>query len=101
MKRIDMPPGDRTATAISSGGTWYGRVVYSPTGLPPCAGNLGVGGCATVPAAVALGDVDGGGGGAADIVVGAPRYTESPATALPGSHCANTRYMAAVNAGRM
>ena len=99
MKRIDMPPGDRTPSAISSGGTWYGRVVYSPGGLPPCAGNLGVGGCATVPAGVALGDVDG--GGAPDIVVGASRYTESPATAMPGSHCANAAPGATcVGAGR-
>lgn len=98
MKRIDMPPGDRTATAISSGGTWYGRVVSSPTGLPPCAGNLGIGGCATVPAAVALGDVDG--GGTADIVVGASRYTESPATAYPGSSCATTPGALCVGAGR-
>ena len=44
MKRIDMPPGDRNATAAQSGGMWYGRVVYSPGGMPPCAGNLGVGG---------------------------------------------------------
>lgn len=98
MKRIDMPPIDRTATAISSGGTWYGRVVYSPGGLPPCAGNLGVGGCATVASAVALGDIDG--GGAADIVVGASRYTESPATAYPGSNCANTPGALCVGAGR-
>lgn len=98
MKRIDMPAGDRTPTAISAGGTWYGRVAYSPAALPPCAGNLGVGGCATVPAAAALGDLDG--GGAADIVVGASRYTESPATAQPGSHCANTAGATCVGAGR-
>lgn len=98
MKRIDMPPADRTATGISAGGTWYGRVVYSPGGLPPCAGNLGIGGCATVSAGVALGDLDG--GGAPDIVVGASRYTESPATAYPGSHCAETPGAACVGAGR-
>ena len=98
MKRIDMPPIDRTATAISSGGTWYGRVVYSPAGLPPCAGNLGVGGCPTVAPGVALGDLDG--GGAPDIVVGASRYTESPATAYPGSHCASTPGATCIGAGR-
>ncbi len=98
MKRIDMPPGDRTATAISAGGTWYGRVVYSPGGLPPCAGNLGVGGCATVAPPVARGDLDG--GGTPDIVVGASRYTESPATAYPGSHCANTAGAQCVGSGR-
>ena len=98
MKRIDMPAADRTPTAISSGGTWYGRVVYSPGGLPPCAGNLGVGGCATLPAAAALGDLDA--GGAPDIVVGASRYTESPATAYPGSHCASTAGATCVGAGR-
>ena len=98
MKRIDMPPADRTPTAISSGGTWFGRVVYSPGGLPPCTGNLGVGGCATLPAAVALGDLDG--GGAPDIIVGASRFTESPATAFPGSHCANTPGATCIGAGR-
>jgi hypothetical protein len=98
MKRIDMPPADRTALGISSGGTWFGRVAYSPGALPPCTGNLGVGGCATLPTAVTLGDFDG--GGAPDIVVGASRYTESPATAFPGSHCANTAGATCVGAGR-
>ncbi|HEV2785751.1 MAG TPA: integrin alpha, partial [Solirubrobacteraceae bacterium] len=47
---------------------------------------------------VALGDLDG--GGAPDIVVGASRYTESPATAFPGSHCASTPGATCVGAGR-
>ena len=99
MKRIDMPAGDRTATAISSGGTWYGRVVFSPTGLPPCAGNQGVGTCPTLPLGERSGDLDG--GGAPDVVVGASRYTESPATAAPGSHCAAAQPNATcVGAGR-
>ena len=98
MKRIDMPPADRTPTAISSGGTWFGRVVYSPGIQPPCAGDLGVGACLPSSAG-APGDIEG--GGQPDIVVGASRYTESPATAQPGSHCAAAAPTATcVGAGR-
>ena len=97
MKRIDMPAADRTPTAISSGGTWFGRVVYSP-GEPPCAGDLGVGACPPSSGA-APGDVDG--GGLPDIFVGASRFTESPATAQPGSHCAAAAPAATcISAGR-
>ena len=98
MKRIDMPPSDRTATGASSGGTWFGRVAVVPTGLPPCAGNGGVGTCTTMPTAVRIGDLDS--GGAPDIVVGASRYTENDTTAYPTSNCARTAGATCIGAGR-
>jgi hypothetical protein len=98
MKRIDMPAVDRTASGLSSGGAWFGRVVVAPAGSPPCEGNGGVGLCPPVTDAVRIGDVDG--GGAADLMVGASRYTETNATAHPASHCARTVAATCVGAGR-
>ena len=98
MKRIDMPVADRNAAAFASGGAWYGRVVYAPAGLPPCTGNLGIGTCPAMPAAVAIGDFDG--GGEPDIVVGASRYSETPASAYPGSSCNNTVGASCFGSGR-
>ena len=89
LKRIDQPESDTTAVALSrQGGTWFGRTVVNPSGLPPCEGNAGVGSCETVAPAVARGDVDG--GGVADLVIGASSTTENAASAHPGSHCART-----------
>jgi hypothetical protein len=98
MKRIDMPPADRTALAVSSSGAWFGRVVMSPTGLPPCAGNGGIGPCQAMPDAVRIGDLDG--GGMPDIVVGASHYTENNTTAYPTSNCALTIPSTCIGAGR-
>jgi len=83
LKRIDMPPGDR---ALTPGPAGFGREVLAPEGLPGCDGNAGIGPCETMAFPVRIGDMDG--GGRADVVVGARRVTETPATAAPGSHCA-------------
>jgi len=89
LKRIDQPASDTTDLALSrSGGSWFGRTVLNPAGLPPCEGNAGVGGCETASQAVASGDVDG--GGLADLIVGASSTSENWTTAAPGSHCART-----------
>ncbi len=98
MKRIDMPPADATALSVSSGGAWFGRAVIAPTGLPPCAGNGGVGACVAMPGTVRIGDMDG--GGLPDIVIGASHYTEDSATAYPTSNCAQTPGAACIGAGR-
>ena len=98
MKRIDMPPADRTALSVSSGGAWFGRAVVAPTGLPPCAGNGGVGDCVAMPDTVRIGDMDG--AGLPDIVIGASHYTESSATAYPTSNCARTPGATCIGAGR-
>ncbi len=98
VKRIDMPPADRTPTAVSSGGAWFGRAVVSPAGSPPCSGLGGIGPCQPTSDAVRLGDFDG--GGLPEVVVGASRYTESPATAFPTSHCARTAGATCISAGR-
>ncbi|HEV2786188.1 MAG TPA: integrin alpha, partial [Solirubrobacteraceae bacterium] len=83
LKRIDMPPADRALTAGPAG---FGREVLAPEGLPACEGNGGIGPCETMPLSVQIGDMDG--GGRPDIVVGARRVNETPASAAPGSHCA-------------
>jgi Ca2+-binding RTX toxin-like protein len=86
LKRIDQPPADTTPLAISrAGGSWFGRVALNPAGLPPCAGNGGIGVCDSVSAAVASGDVDA--KGRPDIVVSASAHTEDWSTAAPGSQC--------------
>ena len=98
LKRIDMPPVDRALIAARQaqfplpttnvrGG--FGRTAATPRGLPLCTGNGGVTACPTttaIPAAVRIGDMDG--GGQPDIVIGANRFTETGATANPASHCA-------------
>lgn len=100
LKRIDAPASDTTALALSrAGGSWFGRTVLNPSGLPPCEGNAGVGSCETVSPEVARGDVDG--GGTADLVVGASATTENSASAHPGSHCARTPGATCGAAGRV
>jgi len=86
LKRIDMPPADAAIPNALLRGSGFGRVALNPSGLTACDGNFGVGACPVLPRAVAIGDLDG--GGRPDLVVGAPQLTESPATAMPGSHCA-------------
>jgi hypothetical protein len=85
LKRILMPAADRAEqgavpTSVKSDPrTGFGGTVLAPSALPPCAGNGGVGACASVTADIRRGDLDG--GGRADIVVGARSYHESnPAT---------------------
>ena len=83
LKRIDMPVADRSLTAGPAG---FGREVLAPEGLPGCEGNSGIGPCEVMPLPVRIGDMDG--AGRPDIVVGARRVNETPATAALGSHCA-------------
>ncbi|HWI09269.1 MAG TPA: hypothetical protein VNT54_17345, partial [Solirubrobacteraceae bacterium] len=97
LKKIDMPAADRALIAARQaenpgaadvrGG--FGRTATNPRGLPPCAGNSGVGPCPTnaqIPPAVRIGDFTGDGTG--DIVIGANQFPENGATAHPDSHCA-------------
>ena len=100
LKRIDQPASDTTDLALSrSGGSWFGRTVLNPAGLPPCEGNAGVGTCETASQAVASGDVDG--GGRPDLIVGASSTSEDSTTAAPGSHCARTTGAVCQAAGRV
>jgi hypothetical protein len=81
LKRIDMPEADRVdqeprserlgSSPAGSVRPAFGRAVLTPAGLPPCAGNGGVGGCQpdSGTSAVRIGDLDG--GGQPDILVGA------------------------------
>ncbi len=92
LKRIDMPAGDRLEQATFPAGPpnphtpSFGRVVLSPAGLPPCAGNAGIGSCDGLPGPAAIGDVDGafdsgpGDVDLADLVIGAPTYDETKAS---------------------
>ncbi|MGI8511935.1 MAG: integrin alpha [Solirubrobacteraceae bacterium] len=95
LKRIVMPAVDRTAQAANSPtasqGAAFGRTILSPAGLPPCAGNAGIGACPPMgaptfaepyaePAAVRIGNVSGDAGNVADIVIGASDFTEAPAS---------------------
>lgn len=98
LKRLIMPSQDRTdqTTDFPGSSPRFGRTLLSPAGLPPCAGNGGVGPCATVPTAVQVGDIDG--DDKADLLVGATDYSEtvvgdpdSPGDTLtvhPDSDCA-------------
>jgi hypothetical protein len=99
LKRIDMPVADRLHIKAQQdanpgngnmrGG--FGRTATNPRGLPPCAGNAGIGTCPTsiqIPPSVRIGDFTGDGTG--DIVVGANFVPETAATAHPDSDCAAT-----------
>ncbi|MGH2840507.1 MAG: hypothetical protein ACRDKY_06740, partial [Solirubrobacteraceae bacterium] len=115
LKKIDMPPADRAliaariaenpvpaAPAANPVRGGFGRTVTNPRGLPPCAGNAGIGTClsqVTMPTAVRIGDIDGAGVG--DIIIGANQFSETGATAHPDSHCAaNAGTATCVGAGR-
>ena len=100
LKRLDQPLVDATPLSIKrSGGSWYGRAVLVPAGLPPCAGNAGVSICETLPIAVARGDISG--GGSPDLVVAASAQTEDNTTAHPLSHCATNGPATCLGAGRL
>lgn len=80
LRRIDMPPQDRTDQG-TFGHPAFGQSVLVPAGLPACVGNAGIGACDSLPPAVKNGDVDGTLiGGTADIVIGAPHYYETPSS---------------------
>jgi hypothetical protein len=84
-----MPPCDLAEQAIittSPVKPAFGRTILAPAGQPPCAGNMGIGTCAAMPAAVRSGDMDG--LGKPDIIVDASDYYETGATANPQSDCA-------------
>jgi len=104
LKRLDMPASDLTEQLNAPGGAAkpaFGRTILSPAGLPPCAGNMGVGACpstSAVPNAVRIGDING--GGEPDILVGASDYFETGATANPDSPCAAVSTNQCLQAGR-
>ena len=99
LKRIDIPAADRTALAVTTGSTGFGRETGVAKGQTGCAGNAGVGPCPSgVPPAVEAGDMDG--GGRPEVIVGARRITENAATAHPGSHCARIPGATCRDAGR-
>ena len=90
LKRIDMPTADRLEHATFPAGPpnphtpSFGRTVLAPAGLPPCAGNQGIGPCESLPNSVAIGDIDGAfdadTNDVADLVIGAPTYDEQNAS---------------------
>jgi hypothetical protein len=95
LKRFVMPSSDRTeqTTAPTSSDPRYGRTILSPAGLAPCDengaaafGGPGINTCPSPPAAVRIGDLNG--GGRPDVVVGATDYSEVKTTAQPQSPCA-------------
>jgi hypothetical protein len=100
LKRIRMPAADRADQAgnepTASQGGAFGRTILAPAGLPPCAGNGGIGNCETLPNAVSVGDLNG--GGKPDIVIGSSDYTDDEAsnaacddgTAAPNGRCFQT-----------
>jgi len=114
LKRIDMPPADRaliaaraaelppvTGSTVPAARGGFGRTATSPRGLPPCAGNAGVGDCPSttaIPQAVRIGDVDG--GGVPDVVIGANNFPENSSTANPESQCAKALTAICIAAGR-
>jgi hypothetical protein len=88
LKRIDMPPCDLAEQSVISNPATkpaFGRTILSPAGMPPCAGNMGIGTCPAMPTAVRVGDMNG--GGKPDIIVDASDYYETGDTANPGSDC--------------
>jgi hypothetical protein len=89
LKRLQMPAADLQLQFNAPGGAKapaFGRTVLTPAGMAPCAGNMGVGPCPSLPAAVKVGDVTG--GSVPSILVGASDFFETGATANPASPCA-------------
>ena len=100
LKRIDQPAVDATPLSVMrSGGSWFGRAVLVPAGLPPCTGNAGVGTCETLELAVQRGDLTN--GGSPDLVVAGSAVTENNLTAHPLSHCASVPGATCLGAGRL
>jgi hypothetical protein len=109
LKRLEMPPCDLAQQSLRGPvKPAFGRTVLTPAGLPPCAGNMGIGSCAAYPYAVRAGDRNGGNGAAScsaggncpDIVVSASDYFETGATANPQSDCASSAANQCLQAGR-
>ena len=100
LKRLDMPPGDLAEQSAAPGGPArpaFGRAILSPASrFGPTAPDLS--GPSTPPVGVRTGDMNG--GGRSDIVVGAPDYTETAATAQPASPCAAAPGSQCAQAGR-
>jgi hypothetical protein len=88
LKRIDMPDADLADQSTKPGPPKpaFGRTILAPAGLPPCAGNGGIGTCPTLPTAVRIGDMNA--GGAPDVIVDASDFFETDETANPESECA-------------
>ena len=88
LKRIDMPVGDLLEQANAPGGAKkpsFGRTILNPSSpYGPTAADLS--GPTTPPAAVQIGDMNG--GGKPDFVVSASDFFETGATANPASACA-------------
>jgi len=110
LKRIDMPDGDLVDQSGKTGPPKpaFGRTILAPAGLPPCAGNMGIGTCSAMSYAVRVGDFDGGsgatscsaGGNCPDIIVDASDFYETQATANPESDCGQTMGAQCLQAGR-
>ena len=98
LKRIDMPDADLTDQSTKPGPPKpaFGRTILAPAGLPPCAGNAGIGDCVTMPNAVKIGDMNG--GGVADVIVDASDFFETDDTANPDSECGQADSGAGVQA---
>ena len=100
LKRLDMPPADLAEQTAAPGGAArpaFGRAILSPASrFGPTAPDLS--GPGTPPVGVRIGDING--GGRPDIVVGAPDYTETAATAHPASPCAAAAGSQCAQAGR-
>jgi len=92
LKRIDMPPSDLSLQLHDTGGPYkpaLGRTILSPTS------QYGTNNVAA-PAAVQIGDVNGGGKG--DFIVSASDFFETGATANPASNCATSTQFNAIPA---
>jgi hypothetical protein len=110
LKKIDMPDGDLVDQSGKTGPPKpaFGRTILAPAGLPPCAGNMGIGTCPAMPFAVRVGDFDGGtgasscsaGGNCPDIIVDASDFYEIQATANPESDCGLTLSAQCLQSGR-
>ena len=99
LKRLEMPGADIADQAAISPPPRqvFGRTIFNPaSAYGPTAGDLS-GPSAPAPA-VAIGDLNG--GGQPDIVVGAPDYYETGATANPQSPCAADPLNQCLQAGR-
>jgi hypothetical protein len=117
LKKIDMPAGDRaliaaraaevppvTGSTVPSIRGGFGRTAVVPRGLPPCAGNAGIGTCpavGTIPTGVRVGDITGDANNRPDIIIGSNMFPENGSTAHPNSNCAASSGAAiCVGAGR-